>query len=148
MSRLLRILRGHTPLPNTGSTARDHLANERTFLAWTRTALGLVALGIGVERFERFSADMRAQIASQIADGQHAPDAILKHERDARRGRVLSITLLGTGALTMALGTARYYATLLDLQRSTFRPNTRGVALIALGCAGVTAAVANSELRR
>lgn len=35
-------------LPNQGSTARDHLANERTFLAWIRTALALVGVGIGL----------------------------------------------------------------------------------------------------
>jgi uncharacterized membrane protein YidH (DUF202 family) len=31
-----------TPIANTGSVARDHLANERTFLDWTRTGLGLL----------------------------------------------------------------------------------------------------------
>lgn len=31
---------------NQGSHARDHLANERTFLAWVRTALGLAGLGV------------------------------------------------------------------------------------------------------
>ncbi|ORY31187.1 hypothetical protein BCR33DRAFT_724113 [Rhizoclosmatium globosum] len=40
-----------TILPNTGSTARDHLANERTFLAWSRTGLGFVGLGIALETF-------------------------------------------------------------------------------------------------
>lgn len=33
-------------IPNHGSAARDHLANERTFLAWVRTALGMVGLGV------------------------------------------------------------------------------------------------------
>lgn len=31
---------------NTGSEARDHLANERTFLAWVRTALAVIGLGV------------------------------------------------------------------------------------------------------
>ncbi|KAJ9049237.1 hypothetical protein DSO57_1026741 [Entomophthora muscae] len=31
---------------NKGSTARDHLANERTFLAWLRTSLSLTMLGV------------------------------------------------------------------------------------------------------
>lgn len=42
---------------NTGSTARDHLAAERTYLAWLRTGLGFVALGIAVERFGQFGLD-------------------------------------------------------------------------------------------
>lgn len=33
------------------STARDHLANERTFLAYVRTSLAFVAFGFGVARF-------------------------------------------------------------------------------------------------
>ncbi len=36
----------HQPQENVGSTARDHLANERTFLAWVRTALAVVGLGV------------------------------------------------------------------------------------------------------
>jgi putative membrane protein len=31
---------------NLGSEARDHLANERTFLAWVRTALAVIGLGV------------------------------------------------------------------------------------------------------
>ncbi len=31
---------------NTASEARDHLANERTFLAWVRTALAVIGLGV------------------------------------------------------------------------------------------------------
>ena len=31
---------------NVGSAARDQLANERTFLAWVRTALGLIGVGV------------------------------------------------------------------------------------------------------
>ena len=35
-------------LENKGSVARDHLANERTFLAWIRTSLNLVTVGVGI----------------------------------------------------------------------------------------------------
>lgn len=34
-------------LENKGSVARDHLAGERTFLAWLRTSLALASIGIG-----------------------------------------------------------------------------------------------------
>lgn len=33
-------------LKNEGSVARDHLALERTFLAWLRTSLSLVSIGM------------------------------------------------------------------------------------------------------
>lgn len=34
-------------LENKASTARDHMANERTFLAWLRTALSMITVGVG-----------------------------------------------------------------------------------------------------
>jgi putative membrane protein len=37
--------------PNTGSRARDHLANERTYLAWHRTGISVAALGVAVAKF-------------------------------------------------------------------------------------------------
>ena len=33
---------------------RDHLANERTFLAWVRTALGLIGMGFVLARMGLF----------------------------------------------------------------------------------------------
>lgn len=41
-----------TPRPaDADSRARTHLANERTFLAWLRTGLSLVAVGLAVAGF-------------------------------------------------------------------------------------------------
>ncbi|KAI8353227.1 hypothetical protein BD560DRAFT_408551, partial [Blakeslea trispora] len=34
-------------LENKAAVARDHLANERTFLAWLRTSLSLITVGVG-----------------------------------------------------------------------------------------------------
>ena len=39
-------------LKNEGSTARDHLANERTYLAWIRTSLALVGASIGLLKWD------------------------------------------------------------------------------------------------
>ncbi|KAG0142888.1 hypothetical protein CROQUDRAFT_97042 [Cronartium quercuum f. sp. fusiforme G11] len=40
-------------LENTSNTARDHLANERTYLAWLRTSLGLTSVGIAITQLFR-----------------------------------------------------------------------------------------------
>lgn len=37
--------------PDPESRARTHLANERTMLAWLRTGLSLIALGVGAAQF-------------------------------------------------------------------------------------------------
>ena len=40
------------------SRVRDHLANERTFLAWVRTALGLIGIGFVLARMGMFLRQM------------------------------------------------------------------------------------------
>jgi putative membrane protein len=37
--------------PGESSRTRDHLANERTFLAWVRTGIALVVFGFAIGRF-------------------------------------------------------------------------------------------------
>jgi putative membrane protein len=39
---------------NKGNPA-DHLANERTFLAWVRTSIGIMAFGFVVVKFSLFT---------------------------------------------------------------------------------------------
>ncbi|MEJ7675592.1 MAG: DUF202 domain-containing protein [Chitinophagaceae bacterium] len=36
---------------NQITSARDHLANERTFLSWIRTSISIMALGLAVVKF-------------------------------------------------------------------------------------------------
>jgi hypothetical protein len=43
----LRIRHASMTLVNSGSVARDHLASERTFLAYVRTSLAISSLGVG-----------------------------------------------------------------------------------------------------
>lgn len=65
-------------LPNTGSVARDLLASERTFLAWARTGLGFIALGVALEKVEALAAlsptllhlqDSRTKLAAGVLVG-------------------------------------------------------------------------------
>lgn len=38
-------------MAENSNLARDHLANERTFLAWVRTSVGIVVFGFAIGRF-------------------------------------------------------------------------------------------------
>lgn len=50
----------------------DHAANERTFLAWVRTAIAVMAFGFLIERFDIFLAAMAWGLRSRVpALGQH-----------------------------------------------------------------------------
>lgn len=40
--------------PKKPGSATDHLANERTFLAWMRTSIGIMAFGFVVVKFSLF----------------------------------------------------------------------------------------------
>ena len=51
------------------SRVRDHLANERTFLAWVRTTLGLIGLGFVLARMGLFLRQMA--MASNPAPAGH-----------------------------------------------------------------------------
>ena len=117
--RLLRFIRAD-PLPNTGSLARDLLASERTFLAWARTGLGFIALGVALEKVEAFA----------------AISPTLLHLSDSRTKLAAGI-LVGTGSLTVVHGTVRYYGALRLLQEGKFRPNTGGIALMAITSIGI-----------
>lgn len=83
------------PLPNNGSLARDLLASERTFLAWTRTGLGFIALGVALEKVEAFAA--LSPVLLQLQDS---------------KTRLAAGILVGAGAGTVVHGTARYFGTL------------------------------------
>jgi uncharacterized membrane protein YidH (DUF202 family) len=126
MSRFLRFIRV-PPLPNTGSVARDLLASERTFLAWARTGLGFIALGVALEKVEALA----------------ALSPTLLHLQDSRT-KLAAGVLVGAGSLCVGHGTVRYFSTLKLIQEGKFRPNTGGVSLMAVTCIGI--AVAGSIL--
>lgn len=52
MASLLRRLLP-TRIPNTSSQQRDHHANERTFLSWTRAGLGFAAMALALDRLDK-----------------------------------------------------------------------------------------------
>ena len=92
---------------NKDSTARDHLANERTFLAWVRTALGLVCLGV---LLERLGAGSDQQIAMAAGLG-----------------------FISFGGLTMIYSVSRYLWVARNLARGTFPVAIRGPIIITFG---------------
>jgi putative membrane protein len=45
----------------------DHAANERTFLAWVRTAIAIMAFGFVIEKFDLFLRYAAPQAAKELA---------------------------------------------------------------------------------
>jgi putative membrane protein len=88
---------------------RFSLANERTFLAWIRTSLALVAGGIAVDQFlTGMRAGARTAIAAVLLAGGalcavRAVNHWLRTERAMRRGEDLPLSRF---PVLLALGTA------------------------------------------
>jgi len=66
----------------------NHLANERTFLAYLRTAVSLMSFGIAINRFSFFLRESNAMPASCIL----LPDLV--HSGQVGIERVLSVPIL------------------------------------------------------
>lgn len=134
-ARLARLF-VNEPLKNTGSLARDLLASERTFLAWTRTGLGFIALGVALEKVEAFAA-----IAPSLLQLENS------------NTKVAAGVLVGGGSLCVAHGTTRYFGVMSDLKAGVFRPNKVGVigltaASIGIAFAGTLLVLENEGGRR
>lgn len=52
---------GSVTLENKGSVARDHLALERTFLAWLRTSLAFASIGIAITQLFRLNTSIQTR---------------------------------------------------------------------------------------
>ncbi len=98
--------------------ARDHLANERTFLAWVRTGAAIVVFGFAIGRF-----------------------AIAMRQLTALQGHPVRTTgisvWMGSGAIVAGValvvaGLVRYRKTRAQLESGTFEPAGFVVDLITI----------------
>jgi putative membrane protein len=88
---------------------RDHAANERTFLAWIRTGIAVIAFGVVIAKFNLF---MLTLASTAVAQGQRSELASLV----GRIGRYEGLVLIFGGICLVVLATVRFIRTarLLD----------------------------------
>jgi len=88
----------------------DHAANERTFLAWVRTGIAIIAFGFVIEKFNLFMLTLAA--AAAPSSTERARLAALT----GRMGRYDGLALIFAGIALIALATLRFVRTtrLLD----------------------------------
>jgi putative membrane protein len=79
------------------ASIRDHLANERTLLAWQRTALALIGLGFVVDRFA------------------------FEGRGDAGTGDLLGLAMIIGGGITSIVGAWRFVQTEHQIDTQSYR---------------------------
>ncbi len=92
-------------VPNSESTARDHLANERTLLAWVRTALGVMGLGVMLAKFV---------------------------ETEGASAEIAGMAFVGFGALMLLYGLYRYFRITSLLIQGKYAVATWGPLVLGL----------------
>ena len=91
-----------------GTEAREHLANERTLLAWVRTGVSLISFGLVVER-------IGAQIGSAGSSG------------------AFGIALAVLGCLTLVMGTVQFLRSRRGIATGNFVPAAAAYIVVVAG---------------
>ncbi len=91
-----------------GTEAREHLANERTLLAWVRTGVSLISFGLVVER-------IGAEVGSVGSSG------------------VFGIALAVLGCLALIMGTIQFFRSRQGISTGNFVPAAAAYMVIVAG---------------
>ncbi|MBC1256732.1 YidH family protein [Trichormus variabilis] len=91
---------------------RDHLANERTYLAWMRSGIALMGFGVLIVRLRI----LQPPLASQPPGN----------------GWKLGLAFALVGVLTVLLSTQHYFAVRKDIDEDTYQPPDRWILLASL----------------
>jgi uncharacterized membrane protein YidH (DUF202 family) len=97
---------------------RLHMANERTFLSWIRTSIGIMAFGFVVEKFGLFIRQITFFLG-RASEGETAS----AQAHAAGYSSILGIALIGLGAIMGLLAFIRYKKVERQIDEDTYRPS-------------------------
>jgi inner membrane protein YidH len=75
----------------------DHSANERTFLAWIRTSIAIMAFGFLIEKFDLFISYLGKAVGDE------------KHFKPSLSAELVGISLFFVGVLIIVTATVRFF---------------------------------------
>ncbi|HWQ41586.1 MAG TPA: DUF202 domain-containing protein [Desulfosporosinus sp.] len=115
--------------PASVGNRRVHMANERTFLAWIRTCIGIMAFGFVLERFALFVKQM-SYILTKSNMGNALPPS-------SGSTSIAGIFLVGLGALMCVLAFIRYKKVERQIDNDTYQPSAALNILLTLSVVSV-----------
>ena len=97
-----------------GQNRSDHMANERTFLAWVRTSIAIMAFGFVVEKFALFIKGL------EYSFDKPNTSSVTSHSLGS--STIFGMVLVATGALIGLLAFVRYKKVEREIFEDTYRP--------------------------
>ena len=98
----------------------DHAANERTYLAWIRTSIAIMAFGFLIEKFELYL----AFIGSSLGDAEQFEPSLF--------AQLIGLSLFLVGILIIIASTVKFYIYKKDIDSEE---------LVSYGSKKITAAL-------
>ena len=108
---------------------RVYMANERTFLAWIRTSIGIMAFGFVVEKFALFIKQMSLILGKANIENTSSPS----HGYSA----IVGISLVGLGTLMGLLAFVRYKKVERQIDEDTYQPSSTLYILLTVSVLAV-----------
>lgn len=105
-------MQANQPKKRSSDRIREHLANERTYLAWMRSAIAMMGFGVLIVRLRI----LRPPLAPQPPGN----------------GWKLGLAFSVLGLLTVLLSTQHYFAVRNDIDEDTYEPSDRWILLFSL----------------
>ena len=99
---------------------REHLANERTFLAWMRTSIGIMAFGFVVVKFALFVKQISMMLGKEN----------LIHSTGY--SGIVGIILVSVGAVTAILSFIKYKQTEKQLNEGNYKYSSLLITLLTV----------------
>ena len=104
---------------------RVHMANERTFLAWIRTSVAIMAFGFVVEKFSLFVKQMVYYLGKETAPPPQGYSSMI------------GIVLVGLGVVMSVLAFIRYKKVERQIDDDSYQPSAILSVLLALSIIAV-----------